>query len=68
MKKNKDKILNWQGQKEAELIKEIDNLHSEILASRLDIVNRKTKGVHRIRRLRRDIARIKTIMAFKNKE
>lgn len=59
---NKDKLKKWQGQKDQELQKEIDNLQHEILISRIDIANRKTKGIQRIRQLRRDIARIKTIL------
>ena len=65
---NKDKMKKWQGEKDQELQKEIDTLQHEILVSRIDIANRKTKRIHRIRELRRNIARIKTILTLRDKE
>ena len=61
--RNKEQIKKWQGMKDADLEKEIQNLQKEILLCRIDIANRKTKGIRRIRKHKRDIARIKTVIS-----
>lgn len=65
---NKDKMKKWKTAKDSELQKELDALQNEILILRIDIANRKTKGIHRIRRLKKDIARIKTIISAREEE
>lgn len=62
MKKNQ----NWKklsAMSDVELKKEISTMQSGILNLRIDIANRKTKGIHRISQLRADIARSKTILS-----
>jgi len=65
---NKDKMKKWKMAKDSELQKELDTLQNEILLLRIDIANRKTKGIHRIRTLKRDIARIKTIISMREEQ
>lgn len=59
--KNK-KIEKFSKMSNKDLIKEIKNINLTILNLRIDIANRKTKGIHRISQLRKDVARINTII------
>jgi ribosomal protein L29 len=59
---NKERIKKLNSMKESDLIKERQTLNTSILALRTDIANHKTKGIHRFKSMRRDIARINTIL------
>jgi ribosomal protein L29 len=61
MKNKKIEKFNKMGNED--LIKEIRNINLTILNQRIDIANHKTKGIHRISQLRKDIARINTIIS-----
>lgn len=54
--------------KEVELKKEIALMQETILNLRIDIANRKTKGIHKISQLRAGIARAMTILNQKTEE
>jgi len=61
--KNIDKMKKFKALKETDIRKEIASLQSNICFARLDIANRKTKGIRRIRSWQRDIARLETIIS-----
>ena len=63
-KEKSEKVKKWQNLRDKELQKELDVLQNEILLLRIDIANRKTKGIHRIRSHKKDVARIKTIISM----
>lgn len=48
--------------KESELLKEVSNLQLSIMRQRIDIANHKTKGIHKISEMKKDIARINTLL------
>lgn len=54
--------------KDADLAKEINSLNIAILNQRIDIANRKTKGMHKISQFRKDIARINTVISSRKGE
>jgi len=54
--------------KDSELKKEVANLEGNILGARIEIANRKTKGIHRINNMKKNIARIKTVISRRLKE
>jgi len=53
---------------DANLLKEIKSINLTILNLRIDIANRKTKGIHRISQLKKDIARINTVISAQKGE
>ena len=53
---------------DANLLKEIKSINLTILNLRIDIANRKTKGIHRINQLKKDIARINTVITARKGE
>lgn len=59
---SKERITKLRSMKESELIKERNSLNTSILALRTDVANHKTKGIHKFKVMRRDIARINTIL------
>lgn len=66
--KKTDNFKKLKSLKEPELYKEIAAMQFQVLNLRIDIANRKTKGIHRISELRSSIARAKTIISAKDKE
>jgi len=54
--------------KNLDLDKEIADMQLAVLNLRIDIANRKTKGIHRIAEIKADIARAKTILAGRSEE
>jgi ribosomal protein L29 len=64
----KEKIKKFEAMKIEELKKELSTLRANILTMRIDIANRKTKGIHKISQTKKDIARIKTIISAKERE
>jgi ribosomal protein L29 len=60
--KNK-KIEKFNKINNSDLVKEVKSINLAILNQRIDIANRKTKGIHRISELKKDIARINTIIS-----
>lgn len=57
---SKERIEKIKAMKSADLEKERGVLVAQILGLRVDIANHKTKGIHRIKQMKRDIARINT--------
>lgn len=66
MKNNKTEKFNKMS--DADLLKEIKSINLTILNLRIDIANRKTKGIHRISQLKKDIARINTVITARKGE
>jgi len=64
----KEKVKKYIAMKDAELLKELDTLRASVLTMRIDIANRKTKGIHKIKQTKKDIARIMTIISAKEKD
>ena len=62
---SKERVQKLMSMKESDLLKERQTLRSQILALRTDVANHKTKGIHKFKVMRRDIARIETILAGK---
>jgi ribosomal protein L29 len=58
----KERIAKIKAMKNADLEKERGVLVAGILALRVDIANHKTKGIHKIKQMKRDIARINTLL------
>jgi len=66
MKNNKTEKFNKMS--DADLLKEIKSINLTILNLRIDIANRKTKGIHKISQLKKDIARINTVVTARKGE
>lgn len=62
---SKERVQKLMGMKESDLLKERQALRGQILALRTDVANHKTTGIHKFKVMRRDIARIETILAGK---
>jgi len=62
---SKERINKIKAMKPAELEKERGVLVAGILGLRVDIANHKTKGIHKIKQMKRDIARINTIATMR---
>ncbi|MCX6810820.1 MAG: 50S ribosomal protein L29 [Candidatus Berkelbacteria bacterium] len=62
---SRERIEKLKNMKPAELEKERGVLVAHILALRVDIANHKTKGIHKIKQMKRDIARINTIATMR---
>ncbi len=62
---SKERIEKIKTMKVADLEKERYSLVGQILALRVDIANRKTKGIHKIKLMKRDVARINTTLAMR---
>lgn len=62
---SKERIEKLKSMKPADLEKERKVLVASILGLRVDIANRKTKGIHRIKQMKHDIARINTIVTMR---
>lgn len=60
---SKERINKIKAMKQPELEKERGALVTSILALRVDIANHKTKGIHKIKQMKRDVARINTFLA-----
>ena len=60
---SKERISKIKAMKKPELEKERGALVTSILALRVDIANHKTKGIHKIKQMKRDVARINTFLA-----
>jgi ribosomal protein L29 len=61
----KERIEKIKAMKTTELEKERGVLVAQILGLRVDIANHKTKGIHRIKQMKRDVARINTYLAMR---
>jgi ribosomal protein L29 len=62
---SKERINKIKAMKPAELTKERTLLLNQILNLRVDISNRKTKGIHKIKIMKKDIARINTFLTLR---
>jgi len=62
------KIKKYNLMTETELNKELETLRFSIILARIDIANRKTSGIHKIKLEKKNIARIMTILSRKEKE
>ncbi|MEI6144054.1 MAG: 50S ribosomal protein L29 [Candidatus Berkelbacteria bacterium] len=61
----KERIQKIMAMKVADLEKERGVLVAGILGLRVDIANHKTGGIHKIKQMKRDIARINTALAMR---
>ena len=66
--KSREKFKKLQTLSDSDLSKEISVMENSVLNLRIDIANRKTKGVHNIAQTKNDIARAKTIQSLRLKE
>ncbi|PIU24379.1 50S ribosomal protein L29 [Candidatus Berkelbacteria bacterium CG08_land_8_20_14_0_20_39_8] len=58
--KRKERVNKIKSMKKADLQKERVTLIEQIFSLRVDIANHKTKGIHKIKQYKHDIARINT--------